>query len=229
MGSAACVAAALLLAACGGSGQAVTFSVSSTTPTIVSTSTTGTTGTATTSVPIDALLGPDGMDFESNPALSAPPVDQTGSSINGIQCQSLRQRAYQLNSHLQVYVDGRPKALPGGIGMVQPSLSQTQAGPVFTSSTCYYWLYTVTQDGVIQVGSPVPRNYTLGEFFKIWGQPLSRNAVATATGRVTAIVDGKRWRGDPRAIPLVEHEAIELAVGRPVPRFHTVDWSSSDL
>lgn len=214
----------LLSAGCGGSA-----------PPTVSFSTTSTTGLATTStvvtntVPIDTLIGPEGIDYESNPALAPANPRLTGEPIAGVQCQSLRQLAYQSHTHLQMYVRGHPRALPGGIGMVKPSLSQTAGGPEFTAPACYYWLQTITQDGVIATQSPLRRTFTLGQFFSIWGQPLSRETLGPARGHVTAIVDGRRWHGSPRSIPLREHESIELAAGRPVPAFKAVDWSASNL
>ena len=84
-------------------------------------------------------------------------------------------------------------------------------------------------DGIINVRSPRPRVYTLGELFDVWGQPLSARQVATAHGVVTATVNGHAWHGSPRAIPLREHEAIQLAVGRPVPPYTPIDWSRTDL
>lgn len=237
--AAACVAAAALLAACGDSGQAVRLSATTTTAQASATGTGASTGT----VAIDDLIGPQGIDYEANPALaSALPSSggssgsggssdsgATGDTIDGVQCQTLPQLAYQANAHLQVYVDGRPRALPGGIGLVKPSLHQTSGGPMFAATTCYYWLHTLTQDGVIEVASPVDRRFELGQLFAIWGEPLSRGRVASAVGRVTAIVNGRRWRASPTEIPLREHETIELAIGRPVPAFVAVDWSTSDL
>lgn len=222
--AAACTAAAILLSACGSTQPTITFS-SSTTPSTP----TGTTGTDTTPVPIDTLIGPQGIDYEANPALVSPGSDQTGLAIDGVQCQTLRQLAFRANSHLQVYVDGQPRALPGGVGMVQPSLSETSAGPVFSATTCYYWLHTVTQDGVIQAESPVSRRFDLGQFFAVWGQPLTADRVANAHGHVIALVDGKRWHGSLRRIPLTEHTVIQLDVGTPAPAFKPVDWATSDL
>jgi hypothetical protein len=99
----------------------------------------------------------------------------------------------------------------------------------YNHSQCAYWLQTGSANGVIDVRSPVRRTFTLGEFFDIWGQPLSHDRVGPAHGRVTAIVNGARFHGDPRDLPLREHDSIELAVGTPVPAFHPLDWTHSEL
>ena len=67
----------------------------------------------------------------------------------------------------------------------------------------------------IHTESPVDRTYTLSDFFDIWGQPLNREQVGPAHGRVTALVNGRRFMGNPRAIPLLAHAQIQLEVGRP--------------
>jgi hypothetical protein len=87
-----------------------------------------------------------------------------------------------------------------------------------------YWLHTRAADGLIQVQSPVSRQYTLGDLFTIWNQPLTRSRVAGAHGAVTATVNGHRWQGDPASIPLTEHAAIQLSVGKPIPAPQPVAW-----
>jgi hypothetical protein len=59
--------------------------------------------------------------------------------------------------------------------------------------------------------------FTLGDFFAIWGQPLSSNQVASATGPVIAYVNGERSSGDPSQITLQAHELVQLDVGDETP------------
>jgi len=40
--------------------------------------------------------------------------------------------------------------------------------------------------------------------------------VGSATGRVVAYVDARRYKGDPSSIPLKAHDVIQLDVGTPV-------------
>jgi hypothetical protein len=193
-------------------------------------STTTTTPTSTIPTPTSKpYIGPDGVAVETGPFLAAATTTQLGRLVNRIQCESLAQLAYTEYAHLQVYVDGRSRALPGGIGMVGPTAQATQRGLVFAGHTCTYWLHTRAADGLIVVESPIPRQYTLGDFFRIWNQPLDADRIAGARGAVTATVNGKRWPGDPAAIQLTEHVDIELAVGRPVPAPTPVDWAATDL
>ena len=90
-------------------------------------------------------------------------------------------------------------------------------GSFVEGGKCLYWLHTHNATGVIHVESPVQRVYTLGQFFDIWGQPLSTTQVGRATGSVTAFLNGKRFSGDPRSIKLTPHALIQLDVGKVVP------------
>ncbi len=62
---------------------------------------------------------------------------------------------------------------------------------------------------------------TLGQFFDVWGQPLSSTRLAGFSSspgrRVVAFVAGRRFGGDPRAIPLRRHAEIVLELGAYVP------------
>ena len=59
------------------------------------------------------------------------------------------------------------------------------------------------------------RTFTLGNFFDIWGLPLSANQVGPAQGTVTAYLNGQLFSGDPTTIPLDAHNLIQLDVGAP--------------
>jgi hypothetical protein len=184
----------------------------------------------TTTVPTPAstsYVGPEGVPIETGPFLAAAATTALGKIVDGIQCQTIQQLADRAYVHLQVYVRGQSRALPGGIGMVDPAAAVTSRGILFTPQTCYYWLHTRAADGVVQVESPRDRVFTLGDFFKVWNEPLNRGRVAADRGKITAIVDGRRWRGNPGQIRLTEHESIELAVGRPVPAFRAIDWTGT--
>lgn len=217
------VSAAMLLSGCGARTETVqtappTFSATTATP------------TSTVATPAEhAYIGPHGLPVETGPFLAPATTTRLGEIVRGIQCEPLAQLAYARYAHLQVYVDGRPRALPGGIGLVDPHPKLTQRGISYSADTCMYWLHTRAADGLIEVQSPISRSFTLGALFAIWHQPLSAHRVAGARGRVVAIVNGRRWHGSPDAIPLTEHAAIELAVGRPVPAPRPVDWLSSGL
>ena len=119
--------------------------------------------------------------------------------------------------------------MPAGIGIPDAAAQQTQAGPFVDSGKCFYWLHTHAADGIIHIESPVQRTYTLGEFFDEWGQPLSPTQAGPAKGKVTVIVNGKVFKGNPRNVPLGSHENLQLDVGTPLVAPETINWSVTGL
>src|SRR5207253_9951624 len=87
------------------------------------------------------------------------------------------------------------------------------------SSSCLFWLHTHATDGVIHVESPTKDAFTLGQFFDIWHQPLSRTQGASlkadARHQIRAYVNGHLYAGDLRTIPLTAHALITLEDGPP--------------
>ena len=220
---------AALLAACGGSSSTTTSSQPPAAPTTSSTAATTPATTATSTTAARTSLGPEGIPLEKGPDLAPAATTSQGATVDGVQCEAQEQVVYHIHAHLQVYVGGKPRALPASIGMVGPVAEQTPYGPFYGAQQCYYWLHTHASDGVIHIESPSVRIYTLGNFFDEWNQPLSRTQVAGDKGKVTAFVNDKQWTQDPRAIPLVPHASIQLDVGSPVVPPHEISWAGTSL
>jgi hypothetical protein len=135
----------------------------------------------------------------------------TGATVDGIACQTSEQVAYHIHAHLTIYASGARQVVPAGIGIPGP---QKVVDGFVEGGKCLYWLHTHDSTGVVHIESPVQRVYTLGQFFDVWGRPLSGTQVGRATGHVTAFVDGRRSAGDPRSIKLTPHAVIQLDVGQ---------------
>lgn len=221
------LAGAAALAGCGGASSSSSSATSSVAPPASSTTTTATQSTATS--PSEQPPGPEGMPLESGAPLASAASTTQGNTVDGVECAPVEQLVYHIHSHLQVYVNGRPRALPGAIGLVGPVEEQSPYGAFYGARGCYYWLHTHASDGVIHLESPSARVYTLGNFFDEWRQPLSRTEVAGQKGKVAAFVNGHPWTGNLRAIPLLPHAAIQLDVGSPVVAPQTVSWAGTRL
>jgi hypothetical protein len=163
-----------------------------------------------------APAGPEGVPIPDALALAGDDARSAGAPVDGIECQGGEQVLFHIHAHLTVFVDGTPRRVPYGIGIPGAQVSPTPAGPFVTAGSCFYWLHTHAADGIIHTESPVQRTYTLGDFFDVWGQKLSRTEVGPARGTVTALYNGQVFRGDPRDIPLTRHAQIQLEVGRPL-------------
>jgi hypothetical protein len=217
--------AAALLAACGGSGSS---STSGQAPAATASST-ATATTATSASAAKTSLGPEGIPLEKGPDLAPAATTSQGATVDGVECQASEQVVYHIHAHLQVYVDGKARALPAAIGMVGPVAEQTPYGPFYGAQHCYYWLHTHASDGVIHIESPSVRIYTLGNFFDEWNQPLSGAHVAGDKGKVTAFLNDKPWTQSPTAVPLLPHASIQLDVGSPVVPPHRISWAGTNL
>jgi hypothetical protein len=177
--------------------------------------------------PPPGRLGPELVPVPDAPPLAPAGAERTrGRPIDGIRCRSNEPMLFHVHVHLTLFVDGKPRAVPAGIGIWPPvgprNYRDGQFGEV--PGNCLYWLVTRYADGLVHVEAPVRRSFVLGELFDVWGQPLGRSRLGPARGPVTAIVDGRVWTGDPRAIPLAAHAQIQLEVGRPLVAPERIDW-----
>lgn len=161
-------------------------------------------------------FGPEGVPISGAPQLARGGSALASSSIDGIRCQGAEQVLFHIHAHLTVFVNGAPRRIPYGIGIPGAQVSPTPAGPYVAAGSCFYWLHTHAADGIIHIESPVQRTYTLGNLFDVWEQMLSRTQVGPVRGRVSALYNGRVFRGNPREIPLTRHAQIQLDVGRPL-------------
>ena len=129
----------------------------------------------------------------------------TGETIDGIRCDQAEGAVFHIHQHLAIFERGHAVDVPDDIG--RPIAAQ-----------CFYWLHTHTPNGIIHVESPTFRTYTLGQFFDIWGEPLSATAAASArtkAGGMRVYVDGRLFHGNPRKIELAQHTDITIEAGQP--------------
>ena len=167
--------------------------------------------------PAGGPLGPEDVPIPAAADLARPQLLANGQRIDGIACESATRVLFHIHAHLTVFVDGLPQQVPAGIGIAPPlEVDETPVGAFVAGATCFMWLHTHSADGIIHTESPVERIYTLGNFFDIWGQPLSRQRVGPARGPVTAFFNGHIFQGNPREIPLLAHAQIQLDVGQPL-------------
>jgi hypothetical protein len=166
--------------------------------------------------------GPEQVGVASGPKLATLVNMATGQTVDGIQCQTGEQTVVHVHTHLTVFVDGKARVIPYGVGIPGAQATQTAQGPFVSTGNCFYWLHTHAYDGIIHVESPSTTDqFTLGQFFAIWGIPLSSTQVGPATGKVTAFFTSPGhatgiYTGDPANLPLGDHFQIQLVVGTPI-------------
>jgi hypothetical protein len=183
----------------------------------------------TTAFLLVAALAGCGPGMNQSPDLSgggadtlAPPGDRAQfGPVDGITCDGSEQLLFHIHAHLAVYADGNPELLAAGIGIGAPL---SYSGSFVTGGSCFSWLHTHDQSGIIHIESPVQRVFTLGDFFDIWGQPLDATHVGPKQGPITAFANGQPKTGDPRLIPMNALDVIQLDVGTPAVVAQPYTW-----
>jgi hypothetical protein len=128
--------------------------------------------------------------------------------MDGIRCESNEQLAFHLHAHLSILKDGVLQPVSAYVGI-----------PGFPLSRCIYWLHTHDRTGVIHMEAPAPQTFTLGQFFDLWGQPLTATRIVklgVPAGQLAVFVDGQPYPGDPRQIVLKAHTQVVIEIGKQV-------------
>lgn len=178
-----------------------------------------------------ANVGPEGVPLQQVPDLASPDTTVAGTPVDGLECTRTEPaHEYHIHVHVAIFVNGKQERIPAGAGLAAPrSAEQTPKGLFVDTgnslSSCQYWLHTHADDGIVHVESPVRRDFTLGQFFDIWGQPLGPDQVGPAHGTVVAFENGQRIVGSPRDIPLLKQADIQLDVGDPVVAFKPLKFN----
>lgn len=123
-------------------------------------------------------------------------INSLAPEIDGIACQTEMSKIH-FHAHLSIIKDGVPLTVPSDIGILE-------------DKNCLYWLHTHDETGIIHIESPSKADFTLGQFFDIWGKPLNET-------QARYYLNGKLWEGDPKNIPLTAHGLITIEEGREVP------------
>ncbi len=163
--------------------------------------------------------------------LFAPYGDQPsggqGMPVDAIAADRTDQDAYHTHVHLSLYVNGKQAAVPAGIGIVPPWIGSPNV--FIDGGRAMYWLHTHDNTGIIHIESPGRRNFTLGNFFDIWGVKLSQNQFLNIRTKVTTFVNGILYKGDPTTIELTPHKQITLELGAPIVLPEKYAWPASLL
>jgi hypothetical protein len=145
---------------------------------------------------------------QTGPAPWLPEIDNLLSRLKAIDLPALYEEgnALHIHQHLDILVNGKAVPVPAGIGINQVAR--------FISP-----LHTHDVSGIIHVESDVMRDFTLGQFFDVWGVRFSKDCVggycAKGAAALKVLVDGKAVSGDPRELVLREHQEIAVVYGPP--------------
>jgi hypothetical protein len=133
-------------------------------------------------------------------------------------CDDARLAAVHYHAHLDLFYEGRRVPVPARAGV---------------TAKCAYWLHTEQPTGILHITAPASarsRLFTLGDFFTIWGEPLSSRQVATmraGPGRQLKVwQDGRPYSGALQGLVLRPHTQVVIQVGPPFVSPPAYDWRS---
>lgn len=166
--------------------------------------------------------GPEAIPIPKGTKLATLSAAATGQTVDGIQCNAGEKTVTHVHTHVTIFVDGKARIIPYGIGIPGAQAVATAEGPFVQTGSCFYWLHTHAEDGILHVESPsTSETFTLGQFFAEWGIPLSSTQVGPVTGKLTVFfaAPGKKvgiYKGNPANLPLGSHYQIQIDVGTPI-------------
>ncbi|HSC14030.1 MAG TPA: hypothetical protein VLI71_02890, partial [Gammaproteobacteria bacterium] len=143
-----------------------------------------------------------------------------GAPVQGLACGAM-DLTFHAHFHVAFFLNGDQLAVPNGIGSVEPR----------PGSHCYYAIHTHEMSGKVHLEAAAPGVFTLGQMFRIWGQPLEWTNVAGFTGLpvVVYIVDANattatKYEGDLKLIELVSKRGIVFQIGEPIREIPRYTW-----
>lgn len=109
-----------------------------------------------------------------------------------------------IHQHLDIFIHGKPVMVPANIGI--------NAAAGFISD-----IHVHDTTGIIHVESPTVQDFTLGQFFDIWGVRFTPTCIggycANESNSLRVYVNGEFYQGNPRDIVLASHQEIGIFYG----------------
>jgi hypothetical protein len=144
---------------------------------------------------------------------------ETLDEVAGVPCQSGEQLNYHGHVRVDIHIEGEEVVIPDNTGIrftyPTPDPDGVVPEPEFY---CIFWLHTHTGP-LVHLEAPEETDFTLGQFFEIWGEPLSSTELLDNTvegdKEVRAFVNGEPWDGNPADIPLTDQDVISVQYGPP--------------
>jgi hypothetical protein len=171
---------------------------------------------------------------------SAPPDPLERTVAAGLEPGPKEYLTNHVHAHLDVFVDGKPIAVPAGIGIniddpdvrrfEEPDGSVSYGGITLCRQPCISPLHTHDGTGIIHTESASPEPNTLGQFFIEWGVSLSDSCVGEycSPEPIAFYVNGEAYTQDPREIELTDRKEIAIVIGTPPPQIpETADFSKA--
>ena len=130
-------------------------------------------------------------------------------AINSISCDAMEQTGFHIHVHLTIYINGKRLTIPERIGIAP-------------DGSCFYWMHTHTDDGIIHIEAPQQlHNLALDDFLTLWHDGFSSLNYPSQIDLNTGweiFVNGKPFTDIVTSplhteVPLASHDAITMEYG----------------
>jgi len=156
----------------------------------------------------------------------------------GLVPETAERLEFHVHAHLDVYIDGKAVLVPAGLGIDTKNpgvhLFETNGMPAYggisppCDQPCISPLHTHDVTGILHTESATRKYNTLGQLFIEWNVPLTPTCVDTyceAKTPISVYVNGAKFTGDPRTIPLSNLLQITIVIGTPPAQIpNTANW-----
>jgi len=168
----------------------------------------------------------------------APPNPMQQACKAGLVPETAERLEFHVHAHLDVYLNGNPVLVPAGLGIDTENpgvhLFNTLGLPAYGGinppchTPCISPLHTHDVTGILHTESATRKFNTLGQLFMEWNVPLTPTCVSTycmPTTPIAVYVNGAKFTGDPRTIPLSNFQQITVVIGTPPAQIpNTGNW-----
>lgn len=143
-----------------------------------------------------------------------------GMPVDGLECVPVSPVDYHVHSHLSIFLNGEALAVPSLVGIVEQS----------PTTECHYPLHTHDATGLVHAHATTQTFFTLGQFFRVWGQPLQRDNIAGLASLPVVVYvtdDGvvRESTGDLAALQILSHREITIQLGTPIASIPQFTWT----
>lgn len=111
------------------------------------------------------LVGVIGLNFASTLPSIAPQSAQATTRQLTLSCTTDEATTFHIHPHLRIIINGVEQTIPGNTGI---------------TPGCQHPIHTHKEDTdhtTIHVEAPQPRDFTLGDFFAVWGKTFNSNQI----------------------------------------------------
>lgn len=161
-------------------------------------------GTVSSSVLLLGLIGFIYLQIQATLSIPAYP------GINGVSCDTTEQLGFHIHAHLRIYINGQDIPIPQRIG-------------VAPDGSCFYWLHTHDNTGIIHIEAPQKlHNLALDDFLTVWHTGFDNLGFPPELTEQTGwkiYVNGLLFTGVPvtspltTEVPLASHDVVTMEYG----------------